>query len=72
LAASATRLGSSRSSSVGLPVRTAQKPQERVQTLPRIMKVAVRLFQHSPMFGQRASSQTVCSPKPRMVSFMSL
>jgi hypothetical protein len=36
------------------------------------MKVAVRLFQHSPMFGHRASSQTVCSLRPRMVSFMSL
>ena len=70
-AASATRCGSSRSSSCGLPVRTAQKPQERVQTLPRIMNVAVRLFQHSPMFGQRASSHTVWRFRPRIVSLMS-
>ena len=27
-----------------------------------IMKVAVRFFQHSPIFGQRASSQTVEIP----------
>ena len=39
----------------------AQKPHERVQTSPRIMKVAVPRSKHSPMFGQRASSQTVCS-----------
>ncbi len=44
----------------GSPVLTAQKPQARVQTSPRIMKVAVPRFQQSPMFGQRASSQTVC------------
>ena len=30
------------------------------------MKVAVPAFQHSPMFGQRASSQTVCRPCSRM------
>src|SRR5918999_3000928 len=70
-AASATRYGSSRSSSVGRPVRMLQKPQERVQMLPRIMNVAVRLFQHSPMFGQRASSQTVWRFKSRMVSLIS-
>jgi hypothetical protein len=35
------------------------------------MNVAVRLFQHSPMFGQRASSHTVCKFSPRMVSLMS-
>jgi hypothetical protein len=35
------------------------------------MKVAVRLFQHSPMFGQRASSQTVCRFRPRIVSLIS-
>src|SRR4029079_2636223 len=30
----------------------------RVHTSPRIMKVAVRSSQHSPMFGQCASSHT--------------
>ena len=59
LAASATRRGSSRSVSVGRPVWMAQKPQFRVQTLPRTMNVAVPRVQHSPWFGQRASSQTV-------------
>jgi hypothetical protein len=57
--ASATRLGSSQSMERGRPVRTAQKRQERVHTSPRIMKVAVPCPQHSPMLGQRASSQTV-------------
>ena len=42
------------------PTCTLQKPQRRVQTSPRIMKVAVPRSQHSPMFGQLASSQTVC------------
>src|ERR1017187_7719142 len=46
--ASATRAGSPRSSSVGRPVCTAQKPQERVQMLPRIITVAVPPDQHSP------------------------
>ena len=32
-----------------------------MQTSPRIMNVAVPWCQHSPMFGQRASSQTVFS-----------
>jgi hypothetical protein len=56
----ATRIGSSGSFQVGLPVWTLQKPQRRVQTSPRIMKVAVPRSQHSPTFGQLASSQTVC------------
>jgi len=47
------------SNSVGRPEVTAQKRQARVQTAPRIMKVAVPRSQHSPMFGQFASSQTV-------------
>ena len=54
------------SSQLGRPVFTAQKPQARVQVSPRIMTVAVRCSQHSPMFGQRASSQTVLSARPRM------
>jgi hypothetical protein len=57
--ASATRRGSSSSVIGGRPVSMAQNPQFRVQTLPRIMKVAVPSAQHSPMLGQRASSQTV-------------
>ena len=44
----------------GLPVATLQKAQARVQVSPRIMKVACFCFQHSPMFGQAASSHTVC------------
>ena len=59
--ASATRAGSAVSNSVGRPWATAQYAQARVQTSPRIMNVAVPWCQHSPMFGQRASSQTVFS-----------
>ena len=55
----ATRAGSSGSFQVGLPVLTLQNPQRRVQVSPRIMKVAVPRCQHSPMFGQAASWQTV-------------
>jgi hypothetical protein len=54
----------------GAPLGTAQKPQRRVQTSPRIMNVAVRCSQHSPMFGQRALSQTVWS-RSRFVSTFS-
>ena len=61
-----TRSGSPQSSHSGRPCATAQNPQRRVQTSPRIMKVAVRSSQHSPMFGQRASSQTVWSFRSRM------
>ncbi len=49
----------------GLPLGTAQKPQRRVQRLPSIMKVAVFWFQHSPMLGQWADSQTVCRLRSR-------
>ena len=48
----------------------AQNPQFRVQTLPRIMNVAVPSAQHSPMFGQRASSQTVLSASSRRTCFV--
>ena len=58
----ATRSGSKGSFQVGFPVCTLQKPQRRVQTSPRIMKVAVPRSQHSPTFGQLASWQTVCRP----------
>jgi len=43
--------------------------QARVQMSPRIMKVAVPWSQHSPMFGQRALSQTVCRSSVRMMRF---
>ena len=40
-----------------------------VQTSPRIMNVAVPCSQHSPTFGQCASSQTVCRSRSRMSCF---
>ena len=64
--AAPTRAGSSRSTTPGRPVFTAQKPHERVQVSPRIMNVAVPAPQHSAMFGQWASSQTVWSDFDRM------
>ena len=69
---SATRSGSPRSSSDGRPDVTAQNLQARVQTSPRIMNVAVFRFQQSKMFGQRASSQTVCRRRPWTICFSSL
>ena len=45
-----------------LRVFTAQKRHPRVQISLITMKVAVPLLQHSPILGQCASSQTVCSP----------
>jgi hypothetical protein len=63
--------GSSWSMGSGLPLGTAQKPQRRVQRLPSIMKVAVFWFQHSPMLGQWADSQTVCRLRSR-ASFLRL
>src|SRR3990172_10014613 len=53
--------GSSGSGGRGRPCATSQNGQRRVQRSPRIMKVAVPLPKHSAMFGQDASSQTVCS-----------
>ncbi|MGC4006079.1 MAG: hypothetical protein QM811_24355 [Pirellulales bacterium] len=58
-AASATRSGSSSSSSSVLPRGTEQNPHGRVQTFPRIMNVAVLLDQHSLRLGHFALSQTV-------------
>jgi hypothetical protein len=69
VAVDATRRGSSRSSSVGIPCATPQYLQARVQTSPRIMNVAVPASQHSPMFGQPASSHTVCSEPERIMCF---
>ncbi len=63
--ASATRRGSSKSIGSGRPLGTAQKPQRRVQRFPSSMKVAVRWFQHSPMLGHCADSQTVCRSRDR-------
>ncbi len=48
------------------PVLTLQKAQARVQVSPRIITVACFCAQHSPMFGQAASSQTVCRPLARI------
>jgi hypothetical protein len=67
--ASATLAGSPRSRYCGSPVFTAQNPHARVQTSPRIMKVAVPCPQHSATFGHRASSQTVFSDSPRSTPF---
>ena len=50
---------------------TAQKRQARVHTEPISMMVAVPLDQHSPMFGQWDSWQTVlrrCSPTLRLTA----
>jgi hypothetical protein len=60
--------GSSASSQPrGLPVSTAQNRHARVQTSPINMIVAVPAFQHSPMFGHLASSQTVARRCSRTV-----
>ena len=40
-------------------------PQRRVHKVPSNMNVAVRWFQHSPMFGQCADSHTVCKSSLR-------
>src|SRR6059036_522753 len=61
--ASATRCGSSSSSTKGFAVVTAQNPHARVQRSPAIIKVAVPWLQHSQRFGHCALSQTVCSRK---------
>ena len=60
--ASATFSGSCGSSAPGMPVRTLQKAQARVQVSPMIMKVACFFAQHSPILGQPASSHTVTRP----------
>lgn len=60
-----------------LDVLTAQNLQPRVHVSPISMMVAVAVWpspppQHSPMFGQRASSQTVCSLSSRSLPFISV
>src|SRR5690554_3501732 len=57
----ATFSGSAQSTVSGLPVRTPQNPQERVQILPKIIKVAVPSPQHSPILGQLPEVQMVFS-----------
>ncbi len=56
----------------GSPVVTAQNRHPRVQVSPRSMTVAVPSLQHSPTFGQRASSQTVWRSSARKVSLSRL
>src|SRR5947209_1716160 len=68
---SARWCGSSASGASGRPCATSQNGQRRVQMSPRIMKVAVPLPKHSAMFGQEASSQTVCSFWRRRMSLIS-
>src|SRR5882724_7655906 len=68
---SARCLGSSASGASGRPCATSQNGQRRVQMSPRIMKVAVPLPKHSAMFGQEASSQTVCRFCSRRMRLMS-
>ena len=65
-AASPTCSGSCGSRRSGRPVATLQKLHARVQTLPRIITVACFFFQHSPILGQAASSQTVWSLSSRI------
>jgi hypothetical protein len=70
--------GSSGSSGGGArEVLTAQKRQPRVQVSPMSMMVAVAAWpspppQHSPMLGQRASSQTVDSLSSRSLDLMAV
>src|SRR5690606_4648188 len=66
---SARFAGSDRSGGLGRPWATSQKLQRRVQTSPRIMKVAVPWPKHSWMFGQLASSQTVTRRLARSFDF---
>src|SRR5690606_6138329 len=57
----ATFSGSSQSMVSGRPVFTPQNPHERVQTLPKIINVAVPSPQHSPILGQLPEVQMVLS-----------
>src|ERR1035438_4484164 len=59
---SATPPGSSVSSGAGFPVAIWQKSHRLVHWSPPMRKVASRSSQHSKMFGQPASSHTVCRP----------
>jgi galactokinase len=68
----ATCSGSSGSTARGIPVLTLQKAQARVQVSPRIITVACFLVQHSPIFGQAASSHTVARLSSRISLRVSL
>ena len=57
----ATFSGSDQSKDSGLPVFTPQKPQDLVQTLPKIINVAVPSPQHSPILGQLPDVHMVLS-----------
>ena len=57
--ASAILIGSKESKDFGLPVLTSQNLQALVQISPIIINVACFLLQHSAIFGQFASWQTV-------------
>ena len=65
--ASATFCGSCGLTAPGRPVAMLQNEQARVQIDPRIIIVACFFAQHSPTFGQAASSQTVAKPWSRMI-----
>src|SRR5574343_307850 len=67
----ASSAGSSGLGGSGWPWPTSQNGQRRVQISPRIMKGAVPRPKHSPMFGQAASSQTVCSFFSRSMALIS-
>ena len=54
-----------------MPVLTLQNAQARVQVSPRIITVACFLVQHSPMFGQAASSHTVARFRRRISALVS-
>ena len=64
--------GSSTSRGFGRPWPTSQNGQRRVHTSPMIMKVAVPPPKHSPIFGQLASSHTVCNLCLRSFCLISL
>ena len=66
-----TRRGSSSSSGAGLPVITLQNEQALVHVSPMIIMVACFLSQHSPIFGQPASSHTVTNPLDFTISRVS-
>jgi hypothetical protein len=58
----ATFAGSSGFKANGFPVSVLQNLHQRVQISPPIMKVAVPLPQHSPMFGHLPLVHMVCKP----------
>ena len=62
LAAIATLAGSVWSKGSGSEESTAQKAQLLEHLEPSIIKAAVGIEKHSPLFGHLASSQTVASP----------